>query len=87
VVRDSRRLALVLARFSSIASFGRSICNVLEGDGAFHILPRKYRLILPFHEDLDVGRHGGAVSACGLLFSAYSYSEGCLGDCDESRFK
>lgn len=43
------------------------VCYVLEGDRAFHIFSGKYSLVLPFHEDLDVGGHGGAVSAsaCG----------------------
>lgn len=32
--------------------------NVLKGDGAFHILPRKYCLVFPFHKNLDIRGHG-----------------------------
>lgn len=39
--------------------------DILKRDGAFHFLACKYGLVFPFHEDLDVGRHGGALSACG----------------------
>lgn len=64
MVCDSRCLALMLATLTSIAGLGTGVGHVLEGDGAFYILPREYGLVLPFHKDLNVRRHGG-VSACG----------------------
>lgn len=41
------------------------LCDILKRDGAFHFLACEDGLIFPLHEDLDVGRHGGALSACG----------------------
>jgi hypothetical protein len=66
VIRDSRLLPLVTS-FSSITVVGCGISHVLEGNCTVHVLPGKYSLVLPFHEDLDVGGHGGAVSACGPI--------------------
>lgn len=64
MVCDSRRPALMLATFTSIAVLGTGVGHVLEGDGTFHVLPRENSLVLPFHKDLDVRGHGD-VSACG----------------------
>lgn len=65
VVRDSRGLPMVLATLSSVVGVGARVGHVLEGDGAFDILAGEDCLVLPFHKDLDVGWHGGAVSAWG----------------------
>ena len=69
VIRDSGYLPLV-STFSSMDAIGTSFSHIFKGDGAFHIFPRKYSLVLPFHEDLDVGRHDGqsvSMWAVGLL--------------------
>ena len=52
----------MLNSFTRGVGIGASIGHVLECYSAFHILSCKYSLVLPFHEDLDVGWHGGCVS-------------------------
>lgn len=42
--------------------FGACVSHVLERNCTFHVLARKYSLVFPFHEDLNVGWHGGRVS-------------------------
>jgi hypothetical protein len=54
VVRDTRQLPLVLTTFTSMTCFSSSVCDIFEGDCAFHILSRKDGLVFPFHKDLDV---------------------------------
>jgi hypothetical protein len=51
--------------------FGACVSHVLERNRTFHVLAREDCLVFPFHEDLDVGWHGGRVS----MWTALKFGE------------